>query len=366
MRVIFLALILLNVLSCKRNRVPEVDVDNKPQSQSFAGEKELDRLQRERNDLLNQLEARRVEGAEQLSDLTLERDELNAQRTSLQAEIARLQNELNARENASSTEKTELQKKLDDLNMEKQNLDKKLEDNAAEIKELLKKIETLTSDNKSLNEKIAALNAKIDQLNKELADERSREESASGTSSTATGSETPAPAAPSSNTPTTQPTANGPTSSTSPTSSTATVGTVSTLAWQFLKTNADGAKSCFEFGSTIANASLLGLNCVSPAPIRQLFKTESFGNQFLLIDQRTSMCVRLDSAATDRNTARILLGNCLRGGNTDELWQFHEVNIETKEFKIRSVRTNLCLSIGSDRKVAQISCTNAAILSSMP
>ena len=78
------------------------------------------------------------------------------------------------------------------------------------------------------------------------------------------------------------------------------------------------------------------------------------------------MCVRLDAAATTPASARILLGACKRGGDVDELWEFTSVDIETSEFKLKSVKTGNCLHIADDRKVIQIACGQAVNLLSAP
>ncbi len=100
----------------------------------------------------------------------------------------------------------------------------------------------------------------------------------------------------------------------------------------------------------------MALPCVSPAPTRQLFKTESYGSEFLLIDQRTGMCMQLDSAASSPAGARVLLGACKRNNEANELWSFSKVNIETGEFFLQSKKSSQCLKIGDDKKIAQTGC----------
>jgi hypothetical protein len=143
-------------------------------------------------------------------------------------------------------------------------------------------------------------------------------------------------------------------------------GKVSANAWQFFVRNSDNSESCLEFGSTSANASLLGLTCVSPAPVRQLFKTEEFASGSLWLDQRTQMCLRLDPNASDPATARVLLSGCKRDGDTLELWSMIDVDQATGEFKIRNVKTGNCLIIGSDRRVVQAACAGASSFRTKP
>ncbi|WP_218110219.1 hypothetical protein [Oligoflexus tunisiensis] len=345
------AIVLVAQAGCKRRSMKEIQVaDALPSSSDLTSEVDLDRLKQERNELIAQLEAQQVEGARLIAELTLERDELNAQKSSIELNITRLQRELDA--STTPEERAQIQFKLDNAVKEREELTKKLEWNADAIRDLLQKMDALSDEIRKANAKISDLNDRIEVLENELAIERSKVETISVSS-------LPKADAPGATvaTPT-------PTPSSTPIST--TQGTVSTIAWQLYRQNADNTQTCFEFGSTLSGAALLGLPCVTPPPIRQQFKTESFGTQFLLVDQRTQMCVRLDSAATVPASARILLGACKRGGDMDELWNFTGVNIDTGEFQLRSVKTGNCLHIAADRKVVQLPCGQAVNLLSAP
>jgi hypothetical protein len=354
--VALLALLLVAQTACKRRSMKEIQVtDALPGSSDLTTETDLDKLKQERNALIAQLEAQQVQGARLIAELTLERDELNAQKASVELDISRLQKELEA--STTPEERAQIQMKLDAANQERNDLNAKLQKNADTIKDLLKKMDTLSEEIRKANAQISDLNQRIEILEKELAVERSRVETISVSSlpkadapgATSTPSPTPTPTT----APTGTPAANAP-------------GTVSKVAWQFYRMNADNTQTCFEFGSTISGASLLGLPCVTPPPARQQFKTESFGSRFLLVDQRTQMCVRLDSSAATPASARILLGACKRGGDVDELWDFTSVNVENGEFQLRSVKTGNCLHIADDRKVIQVACGQAVNLLSAP
>ncbi|HET9240416.1 MAG TPA: hypothetical protein VFO10_24340 [Oligoflexus sp.] len=353
--VALLALLLVAQPACKRRSMKEINVsDGLPSSSDLSTETDLDKLKQERNALIAKLEAQQVEGARLIAELTLERDELNAQKASVELDISRLQKELDA--STTPEERAQIQMKLDAANKEREDLNGKLQMNADTIKDLLKKMDALSAEIRKANAQISDLNQRIEVLEKELAIERSKVETISVSSlpkadapgATSTPSPTPTPTA----TPAGTPAAN--------------TGSVSKIAWQFYRMNADNTQTCFEFGSTISGASLLGLPCVTPPPVRQQFKTESFGSRFLLVDQRTQMCVRLDSAATTAATARVLLGACKRGGDVDELWEFTSVNIETGEFQLKSARTGSCLHIADDKKVVQVACGQAVNLLSAP
>jgi hypothetical protein len=330
----------------------EINVsDGLPSSSDLSTETDLDKLKQERNALIAQLEAQQVEGARLIAELTLERDELNAQKASVELDITRLQKELEA--STTPEERAQIQTKLDAANKEREDLNSKLQMNADTIKDLLKKMDTLSAEIRKANAQISDLNQRIEVLEKELAIERSKVETISVSSlpkADAPGDSTAPSPMP---TPTGTPAANA-------------GGTVSKIAWQFYRLNADQTQTCFEFGSTISGASLLGLPCVTPPPVRQQFKTESFGSRFLLVDQRTQMCVRLDSAAATAAAARVLLGACKRGGDVDELWEFTSVDIETGDFQLRSARTGSCLHIADDKKVIQVACAQAVNLRSAP
>jgi hypothetical protein len=288
-----------------------------------------------------------------IAELTLQRDELNAQKASVELDITRLQKELDA--STTPEERAQIQVKLDAATKERDDLNLKLQMNADTIKDLMKKMDALSAEIRKANAQISDLNDRIEKLEKELAVERSKVETISvsnlpkADAPGATTSSTPTPTA----TPSGTPAANPP-------------GALSKVAWQFYRMNPDNTQTCFEFGSTTAGASLLGLPCVTPPPQRQQFKTESFGSRFLLVDQRTQMCVRLDSAAANAATARILLAACKRGGDMDELWEFTSVNIETGEFQLKSAKTGSCLHIADDRKVVQTTCAQAVNLLSAP
>jgi TolA-binding protein len=346
------ALVLLAQAGCKRRSMKEIQVTNAfPSSSDLTSEADLDRLKQERNELIAQLEAQQVEGARLIAELTLERDELNTQKSSIELNISRLQKELEA--STSPEERTQIQLKLDNAVKERDELVKKLEWNAEAIRDLLQKMDALSDEIRKANAKISDLNDRIEVLENELAIERSKVETISVSSlpkADAPGATAATPA---------------PTPSTGSPVAT-TQGVVSTIAWQLYRQNADNTQSCFEFGSTLSGAALLGLPCVTPPPTRQQFKTESFGSQFLLVDQRTQMCVRLDSAATAPASARVLLGACKRGGDMDELWTFTGVNIDTGEFQLQSVKTGNCLHIGTDRRVVQLACDQAVNLLSAP
>lgn len=354
--VALLALLLVAQPGCKRRSMKEINVsDGLPSSSDLSTETDLDKLKQERNALIAQLEAQQVEGARLIAELTLERDELNAQKASVELDITRLQKELEA--STTPEERAQIQLKLDAANKEREDLNNRLQMNADTIKDLLKKMDALSAEIRKANAQISDLNQRIEVLEKELAIERSKVETISVSSlpkadapgAATTPSPTPTPTA----TPTGTPAAN-------------TAGTVSKLAWQFYRLNADNTQTCFEFGSTTSGASLLGLPCVTPPPVRQQFKTETFGSRFLLVDQRTQMCVRLDAAAATPATARVLLSACKRGGDLDELWEFTSVNIETGEFQLRSAKTGSCLHIADDRKVIQVACGQAVNLLSAP
>ncbi len=357
--VAILTLLLVAQGACKRRSMKEIQVaDALPSSSNLSTETDLDKLKQERNALISQLEAQQVEGARLIAELTLQRDELNTQKASVELDITRLQKELEA--TTSPEERAQIQIKLDSATKEREELIGKLSKNADTIKDLLKKMDELSEEIRKANAQISDLNQRIEVLEKELIAQRSKVETISV--STLPKSEVPGAAAPTS-TPTPTPT---PTATPSGTPATNPPGTVSKIAWQFYRMNADNTQTCFEFGSTVSGASLLGLPCVTPPPVRQQFKTESFGSRFLLVDQRTQMCVRLDSAATAPASARILLGACKRGGDVDELWEFTSVNIETNEFQLRSAKTGNCLHIADDRKVVQLACGQAVNLLSAP
>lgn len=354
--VAILALVLVAQTACKRRSMKEINVsDGLPSSSDLTTETDLDKLKQERNALIAQLEAQQVEGARLIAELTLERDELNAQKASVELDITRLQKELDA--SATPEERAQIQMKLDAANKEREALNSKLQMNADTIKDLLKKMDSLSAEIRKANAQITDLNKRIEVLEKELAVERSKVETisvsslpkADAPSATSTPAPTPTPTA----TPTGTPAAPA-------------AGTVSKIAWQFYRMNVDNTQTCFEFGSTISGASLLGLPCVTPPPVRQQFKTESFGSRFLLVDQRTQMCVRLDAAATTPASARVLLGACKRGGDVDELWEFTSVDIETGEFQLKSVKSGSCLHIADDKKVIQVACGQAVNLRSAP
>jgi hypothetical protein len=344
--------------ACKRRSMKEINVsDGLPSSSDLSTETDLDKLKQERNALIAQLEAQQVEGARLIAELTLERDELNAQKASVELDITRLQKDLEA--STTPEERAQIQLKLDAANKEREDLNNKLQMNADTIKDLLKKMDALSAEIRKANAQISDLNQRIEVLEKELAIERSKVETISVSSLP----KADAPAATSTPAPTPTPT---PTATPTGTPAANTGGTVSKTAWQFYRKNADNTQTCFEFGSTISGASLLGLPCVTPPPVRQLFKTESFGSRLLLVDQRTQMCVRLDSAAAVAATARVFLGACKRGGDVDELWEFTSVNIETGEFQLKSARTGNCLHIADDKKVIQVACAQAVNLLSAP
>lgn len=354
--VVILTLLLVAQTACKRRSMKEIQVaDALPSSSDLSMESDLDKLKQERNALISQLEAQQVEGARLIAELTLQRDELNAQKASVELDITRLQKELEA--STTPEERAQIQIKLDSANKERDDLNGKLAKNADTIKDLLKKMDALSEEIRKANAQISDLNQRIEVLEKELASERSKVETISVSSLP----KADAPSATTSSTPTSTPT---PAPSGTPASN--PPGTVSKNAWQFYRMNADNTQTCFEFGSTTSGASLLGLPCVTPPPVRQQFKTESFGSRFLLVDQRTQMCVRLDAAAAAPASARILLGACKRGGDIDELWEFTSVDIETGEFKLKNAKTGNCLHIADDRKVIQIACGQAVNLLSAP
>ncbi|HYX38824.1 MAG TPA: hypothetical protein VE954_37440 [Oligoflexus sp.] len=352
-----IAMLIVTQTACKRRSMKEIQVaEGLASSSDLTSEANLDKLKQERNALISQLEAQQVEGARLIAELTLERDELNTQRASVELDIMRLQKELDA--STTPNEKALIQVKMDAAVKEREDLLGKLLDNAATIRDLLRKMDSLSEEIRRANAQITDLNDRIEILEKELAVERSRVETISvsslpkadapGTTTKSAGTApTPTPA------PTGTPVANP-------------AGTLSKIAWQFYRMNADNTQTCLEFGSTLSGATLLGLPCVTPPPIRQQFKTESFGAQFLIVDQRTQMCVRLDSVATAAASARILLGACKRGGDIDELWTFTGVNIDTGEFQFRSAKTGNCLHIADDRKVVQLPCGQAVNLLSAP
>jgi hypothetical protein len=351
-----LVLVLVAQTACKRRSMKEINVsDGLPSSSDLSTETNLDKLKQERDALIVQLEAQQVEGARLIAELTLERDELNAQKASVELDITRLKKELEA--STTPEERAQIQKKLDATTKEREDLNGKLQMNANTIKDLLKKMDTLTAEIRIANAQITDLNKRIEVLEKELAIERSKIESISVSSLP----KTDAPGATSVPAPTPTPTA-------TPTGTPAanTAGTVSKIAWQFYRMNADNTQTCFEFGSSIRGSSLLGLPCVTPPPVRQQFKTESFGSRFLLVDQRTQMCVRLDAAApaTTAATARVLLGACKRGGDVDELWEF--TSVDTGTFQLKSTKTGSCLHITADKKVIQVVCAQAVNFRSAP
>jgi hypothetical protein len=331
--------------------------DALPSSSDLSVESDIEKLRKERNELIAQLEAQQVEGARLIAELTLQRDELNAQKSSVELDIMRLEKELEA--STTPEERAQIQMKLDAANKERDELNLKLQMNADTIKDLMKKMDALSAEIRKANSQISDLNDRIEKLEQELAVERSKVETISvsnlpkADAPGATTSSTPAPTPTPTATPNGTPAANPP-------------GTLSKVAWQFYRMNADNTQTCFEFGSTTAGASLLGLPCVTPPPLRQQFKTESFGSRFLLVDQRTQMCVRLDSNAATAAAARVLLGACKRGGDMDELWEFTSVNIETGEFQLRSAKSGSCLHIADDRKVVQTPCGQAVNLLSAP
>ncbi len=370
MRLGFFSLLtlLMAFAACKRRAMPEVQVAS-PVS-PVAKDSDLTSLQRQRDDLIAELQKQQVGESKRLVELTLERDELNSRKTSAESMVLQLQKDLDAKKEASATEKAEIQKKLDAATKERDALKILLDENATKINDLMKVIESLNAQNKELKDKITELNTKIDQMNNDLAKSRADTETASVSTQETVASTTSSAATTSAQsnpmpTPTPAPTPGMPTATPTPTP-TASTGTLSSVAWQFYQVNADATKSCFEFGSTTANSSLLALSCVIPPPVRQQFKTETFSGKFLLIDQRTLMCIRLDSAAANQSTARVLLAPCLRGGDLGELWQFSEVNTATAEFKFKSAKTANCLAIGTDKKVAQAVCASATNLLSNP
>jgi hypothetical protein len=352
-----LTILLVAQTACKRRSMKEIQVaDALPSSSDLSVETDLDKLKQERNALIAQLEAQQVEGARLIAELTLERDELNAQKASVELDITRLQKELEA--STTPEERAQIQTKLDAATKERDDLNGKLQMNADTIRDLLKKMDALSEEIRKANAQISDLNQRIEVLEKELAIERSKVETISVSS-------LPKADAPSatSTTPTPTPT---PTATPSGTPAANPPGTLSKVAWQFYRMNADNTQTCFEFGSTISGASLLGLPCVTPPPVRQQFKTESFGSRFLLVDQRTQMCVRLDPAAASAAAARVLLSACKRGGDMDELWEFTSVNIETGEFQLKSSKSGNCLHIADDKKVVQMPCGQAVNLLSAP
>ncbi len=357
---IFLSILMISPYACKRRSLEEVEASTKlPGSSNVSVETDLDTLRGERNALIAKLEAEQVQGAKIIAELTLKRDELNSQRSSADLEVTRLQKELDSNSTATVEEKAAIQTKLTAAIKQRDAYDLQLKDNAQEIKDLLKKMDSLSEEIKTANAKITVLNSRIEVLEKQLSVEQSKVE----TIAVSTVPQSPEKGAANSAAKTT-PTAPPAAGTTPPPASTA--GVLSQLSWQFFRQNADNTRSCFESGSTLPGATILGLPCVTPAPVRQLFKTESYGSQFLLIDQRTQLCVRVDSAAAQPATARILSGACLRGGDLNELWVFSSVDTELGSFHIKNVKTGNCMHFADDRKLIQVSCAQAVKLFSAP
>ncbi len=321
-------------------------------------DKNLETLRSEREALTRQLREFRVEQADKIAALNRDRDELNTLRTEAETEVERLKKLLEDNKPLGEADKAEIQSRLGKAEQEVLDLNKKLDTNAKEMSKILSEMERMSKETKSLKDQIADLNTRIDQLQKDLVIARSAQgEVVEKTASASTSTKQESTGGVS-----TQAIEQGSVAAQEQTSE----GDVSELTWRIYVTQPDNTELCWEFGSTTVQASLLGLRCVTPAPVRQQFKTESRTNGSLLLDQRTGLCVGLDAAATAPTAARVLLTNCKRQGETSELWNFVEANEESATFKVRNLKTGQCLTLGADRRISQIACQSALSFQSKP
>jgi len=323
-------------------------------------EKQLATLRQERADLLAMLQEQKVAEAMKLSELSKEREDLTTERMSLEGEVGRLRTELTTQSTNTEAEKMVIMKRLSDTEESLKGVRVKLDNNDNQMKERLRRIEKLSKDMEALAKRVETLEAEIERLNNLLAEERAKNEAAAksarvstqsnptvikgdeGTVTAGTGSTggntgsggTPAPGA----------------------GGGAAPIEIDNLPKSVVNKAADGTLSCFEFGSTADNASLLGITCVDPVPVRQQFKFEKFDKGYLIIDARSSMCARIDKT----NAARIALKPCLKDGVGDEVWTLADEQAASKSFKLKNVSSGTCLQI-VQRRVGLVDCASGAL-----
>ncbi|MCX6130590.1 MAG: RICIN domain-containing protein [Proteobacteria bacterium] len=134
-------------------------------------------------------------------------------------------------------------------------------------------------------------------------------------------------------------------------------GDVSKLSWQFYYKKIDKSEVCIEAESTQEGSALLGKPCLPVSGAQnQVFKTERFADGLLLVEQRTQNCLAVKDAVLV-DGALIVLQACKRAGEKSELFEFVDAEIDTGFFKIRNVKSRLCLKALATGKVAQSSCT---------
>jgi uncharacterized coiled-coil protein SlyX len=342
--------------ACKRSsKSPELELTNKRGLQQ-SGSSNVDELVKQRDELISKLKDQQVEQAGRIAELSLERDKLSESKRVADEDAARIKDELTNNKTLSDAQRDELNTKLQAATIEQARVNDQLKKNTDEMTKAMETIKTLNAEIADLKAQIDKLNKEIDSLRKQLADEKAKNAaSSSAASSTSSGT------AGATNSTTTA----GSTSTTTPPATTSPSTTTAqpsvSKSFQYFMVNPDASKSCFEFASTTANAALLANPCISPAPTRQLFHVEFIGASVLLVDDRTQMCVGLDAAAASPDTARLLLAACNRAADSNQLFQFSEINSDTGEFKLKNQKSGSCLQVSSG-KVVQSACGSASLL----
>lgn len=347
--ILLIALSSVLELSCKRRETPSLEV--KPKTQQYGRtQDDLSKMQKERDDLITQLKDQQVAEAGRLAELTLERDKFSAEKDSLDDQVSNLKKELELSKDLSPNQKQELQNKLDETLKSQSELVEKLSSNSTEMQKAMDKISSLNKNIAALNLRIGELNKQIEELRNELSVERAKKQDQG------TGNPPPVITPPE---PTPSPTPAPPITS--------DTGTLSAQTWQVYQRNADATESCFEFASTTAKAPLISTKCVpAPVPIRQQFKTESFASGALIIDQRSKMCVGLDSTMSPLTTARVFLASCSHPPDKNQLFEIKASGAGTDTILIKSISTEKCLVLADDTnlgsKVIQGDCASASYL----
>ncbi len=260
--------------------------------------------------------------------LNKERSTTQDQVNTLQVEIEKLSQELSANQKLSAEERQKIQTQLDDARRQKELAEqrqKELADKQAQLEKDLAAAKAAQANSANTNNSTSSSGAKP--------------VSTTGGSAPSTTS-TPKPT--STSTPTTPPANN--------------LGTPSTTKHEIFY-NTD----CLAIGdgSSTEGALVYAKPCQKLASQTLAYEKLS-NNTYRFIFQNSQKCLYVQGASSAEGAALQQL-SCRRNGDTSELFVFADP-ANTYDFKLKNVRSGLCLKIASDGKIIQGNCaTNYTI-----
>jgi TolA-binding protein len=262
-----------------------------------------------------------------------------------QAELDRLKKQKKANDDSLSQEQSATSEQLSRLQADIDKLNEQLKSSQEMSLEERRKLQAQLEEAKRQREA-------AEQRQKELAAKTSSPSTptAGGTvvTTTGTGSTTPTSG---SQAPTTTSSPASPSTRPNPTAPTNNIGTPSTTKHAIFY-----ATDCLAVGdnSTTEGALVYARPC-NNASSQTLSFERLDNNTYRFVFQNSQKCLYVQGASSSDGAALQQI-SCRRNGDTSELFQFADPP-NSFDFKLRNVRSGLCLKIGNDGKIFQSNCT---------